>query len=341
MGQDLAVYLAACGVRQLDLDRPARRRLLLFIGRLPHLTFALTYAIHELRGVQPQVRRAVVHACTSSEDPNSLTPPRPVCERSNTNLPTKPTGRKQRATQLLQSLTVEVGNYLHAPLRLKIPKLAAGISLIHTTRTYTQYRPLATERAGKNVEATGEKAKALILKSAALPPSQTERDRSVAGVGAGSSLHCRSVLRRARQESCTGGQRDLSPTGGLVTVLGFRADRTGGRSPTGKLTLHEVITFQNSGLQRTEFPVALSFHTAFEDVYTMRELPVRTIHCDSTRPRSLANPIPTAAAGPVLRSLLGFGIAMPLAAPESPTQPDRSNQCGDEDHQDHGREQAR
>jgi glycogen debranching enzyme len=39
-----------------------------------------------------------------------------------------------------------------------------------------------------------------------------------------------------------------------------------------KLTLHEVITFQNFGLQRIEFPVALTFQAAFEDLYAVREL---------------------------------------------------------------------
>jgi N-terminal domain of (some) glycogen debranching enzymes len=34
-----------------------------------------------------------------------------------------------------------------------------------------------------------------------------------------------------------------------------------------KLTLHEVITFQNFGQQHIEFPVSFTFQSAFEDVY--------------------------------------------------------------------------
>jgi glycogen debranching enzyme len=39
-----------------------------------------------------------------------------------------------------------------------------------------------------------------------------------------------------------------------------------------KLALHEMITFQNFRQQRIEFPVALTFQSAFEDVYAVREL---------------------------------------------------------------------
>jgi glycogen debranching enzyme len=38
------------------------------------------------------------------------------------------------------------------------------------------------------------------------------------------------------------------------------------------LALHEVITFQNFSQQRIEFPVSLTFQSAFEDVYAVREL---------------------------------------------------------------------
>jgi hypothetical protein len=38
------------------------------------------------------------------------------------------------------------------------------------------------------------------------------------------------------------------------------------------LALHEVITFQNFGLQPIKFPVSLTFQSAFEDVYAVREL---------------------------------------------------------------------
>jgi glycogen debranching enzyme len=39
-----------------------------------------------------------------------------------------------------------------------------------------------------------------------------------------------------------------------------------------QLALHEVITFQNFSQQRIEFPVSLTFQSAFEDVYAVREL---------------------------------------------------------------------
>ena len=39
-----------------------------------------------------------------------------------------------------------------------------------------------------------------------------------------------------------------------------------------KRALHEVLTFQNFGRQRIEFPIAFAFQAAFEDVYAVREL---------------------------------------------------------------------
>jgi glycogen debranching enzyme len=36
--------------------------------------------------------------------------------------------------------------------------------------------------------------------------------------------------------------------------------------------LHDHITFQNFGLRRIAFPIALTFRSAFEDVYAVREL---------------------------------------------------------------------
>lgn len=55
------------------------------------------------------------------------------------------------------------------------------------------------------------------------------------------------------------------------------------------LALHEVITFQNFGLQPIKFPVSLTFQSTFEDVYAVRELPPEPF--DTRRPPSWNNGI--------------------------------------------------
>jgi glycogen debranching enzyme len=54
----------------------------------------------------------------------------------------------------------------------------------------------------------------------------------------------------------------------LAVLVSDRAER----SILSTAVLFEVITFQNFGLQRIEFPAALTFRAAFEDVYAVREL---------------------------------------------------------------------